>query len=54
MTLDLAAALLNRASNGDELLSILDGIASEGNAHERQFQTASEGNAHERQFQTAS
>lgn len=29
MTADLAAALLNRAANGDELLSILETIADD-------------------------
>ena len=29
MTFDLAAALLNRATNGDELLSILESIAAD-------------------------
>ena len=29
MTADLAAALLNRASNGSELLQVLDSIADE-------------------------
>jgi len=29
MTADLAASLLNRAANGDQLLSILDSIADE-------------------------
>jgi hypothetical protein len=29
MTFEIASALLNRASNGDELLQILDSIASD-------------------------
>jgi len=29
MTFELASALLNRASNGNELLSILEGIAAD-------------------------
>jgi hypothetical protein len=29
MTFDIASALLNRATNGDELLQILDSIAAD-------------------------
>jgi hypothetical protein len=31
MTFEIASALLNRASNGNELLSILESIASDDN-----------------------
>ena len=32
MTFELASALLNRAANGNELLSILEGIAADDRA----------------------
>jgi len=38
MTLQLASALLNRASNGDELLQILDSIASDDQGQEQPIQ----------------
>ena len=37
MTFEIASALLNRASNGNELLSILEGIASDAQEQEIQF-----------------
>ena len=36
MTFELASALLNRASNGDELLQILESIASDATQEETQ------------------
>jgi len=36
MTFEIASALLNRASNGDELLQILDSIASDAAQEETQ------------------
>jgi hypothetical protein len=38
MTFELASALLNRASNGDELLSILESIASDAQTPEQETQ----------------
>jgi hypothetical protein len=38
MTFELASALLNRASNGNELLSILESIASDGTDQEQEIQ----------------
>ena len=38
MTFELASALLNRASNGDELLSILESIASGDQTQEQEIQ----------------
>jgi hypothetical protein len=38
MTFELASALLNRASNGDELLSILESIASDDQTQEQEIQ----------------
>jgi hypothetical protein len=36
MTFEIAAALLNRASNGEELLQILESITSEASQEETQ------------------
>ena len=36
MTFEIASALLNRASNGEELLQILDSIASDAPQEETQ------------------
>jgi len=38
MTFEIASALLNRASNGNELLSILDSIASDDQTQEQDIQ----------------
>jgi hypothetical protein len=38
MTFEIASALLNRASNGNELLSILDSIASDEQTQEQDIQ----------------
>jgi hypothetical protein len=38
MTFEIASALLNRASNGNELLSILEGIASDAQTPEQPIQ----------------
>jgi hypothetical protein len=38
MTFELASALLNRASNGAELLSILESIASDDQDQEQEIQ----------------
>ena len=38
MTFELASALLNRASNGNELLSILESIASDDQTQEQEIQ----------------
>jgi hypothetical protein len=36
MTFEIAASLLNRAANGDELLQILESIASDATSEETQ------------------
>ena len=38
MTFELATSLLNRASNGDELLQVLDSIASDAQEQEQPIQ----------------
>jgi hypothetical protein len=38
MTFEIASALLNRASNGNELLSILESIASDDQTPEQEIQ----------------
>jgi hypothetical protein len=38
MTFEIASALLNRASNGNELLSILESIASDDQTQEQEIQ----------------
>jgi hypothetical protein len=38
MTFEIASALLNRASNGNELLSILESIASDAQTPEQPIQ----------------
>jgi hypothetical protein len=38
MTFEIATSLLNRASNGNELLSILDSIASDDQTPEQEIQ----------------
>jgi hypothetical protein len=38
MTFEIASALLNRAANGNELLSILDSIASDGQGQGQEIQ----------------
>lgn len=38
MTFEIASALLNRAANGDELLQILESIASDATQEEQPIQ----------------
>ena len=38
MTFEIASALLNRASNGNELLSILESIVSDDQTQEQEIQ----------------
>jgi hypothetical protein len=38
MTFEIASSLLNRASNGNELLSILESIASDDQTPEQEIQ----------------